>query len=445
MEKILSFFLIDQLAIVMMSLVSFVGISVVLFAKRYLKGDVKYTSFYFTLAFLIASVFLMVSANNIILFLFSWLVSNILLVKLMVHKSIWKASYQSGALAAKNFLFGFIMISIAVFLLYKVTGKTDIRSIVSSNYDQKIITATSILLILGAMTQSAIWPFHRWLISSLNSPTPVSAIMHAGLINGGGFLLARFFPIFKDFSPMFDVIFILGLITALLGAFWKLMQSDVKRMLACSTMGQMGFMIMQCGLGLFPAAIAHLCWHGLFKAYLFLSSGSAAQEKRLDIGHPPEFSVFTVSMLCGFLGSFTFSLCSHKDIFTKDTNLFLVFIAFIAISQFAISILKQAPFRKLFLALVAAASIGACYGFSVYSIEILLEPLKLMKPQKLNVLHFTGMSLLFVSWIAFLFYGYLQNFLNKSAWPLKIYVYMLNLSQPHPETVTTHRNDYKYL
>jgi len=129
------------------------------------------------------------------------------------------------------------------------------------------------------MTQSAIWPFHTWLISSLNSPTPVSAIMHAGLINGGGFLLTRFAGLFVQSTGMLQVIFFLGLLTALIGTLWKLMQHDIKRMLACSTMGQMGFMIAQCGLGLFPAAIAHLCWHGLFKAYLFLSSGSAAHEK----------------------------------------------------------------------------------------------------------------------------------------------------------------------
>ena len=107
--------------------------------------------------------------------------------------------------------------------------------------------------------------------------------MHAGLINGGGFLLARFAPMLAIQPPILNLIFIAGITTALLGTLWKLMQSDVKRMLACSTMGQMGFMIAQCGLGLFPAAVAHLSWHGLFKAYLFLSTGSAAKEKRLDL------------------------------------------------------------------------------------------------------------------------------------------------------------------
>jgi NAD(P)H-quinone oxidoreductase subunit 5 len=445
MEKISDFFLIDQLAIVMISLVSFVGISVASFAGRYLKGDEKYTSFYLTLAFLILSVFLMVSANHVIVFLLTWLLSNLLLVKLMIHKSSWKAAFHSGILAAKNFLFGFIMISASIFLLYEATGKADIQGIINSNLDKKTILATSIFLFLGAMTQSAIWPFHRWLTSSLNSPTPVSAIMHAGLVNGGGFLLTRFFPIFKDYSLIFDIILIFGLFTALLGTFWKLMQSDVKRMLACSTMGQMGFMIMQCGLGLFPAAIAHLCWHGLFKAYLFLASGSAAQEKRLNLGYPPELSVFSISMLCGALGSFTFALSSHKNILGSDTNLFLIFIAFIASTQFAIPILKQTIFKKLPLALIATALIGTLYGFSIYSIEAFLVPLNLMNAQPLNIFHVAGMLLLFFSWVAFLFYGHLEPLLQKLTWPLKFYVYMLNLSQPHPKTITAHRNDYTYL
>ena len=206
-----NFFEIDQLDIVIMILVGFVGVSVASFSSRYLKGDSKYASFFSTISFLVLSIFLMVSTNNIIVFLLTWLASNILLVKLMIHKSSWKAAYESGVLAGKNFFFGFIMIGIAFFLLYKATGKTDINSLVSFNYDKNIVAASAILLFLGAMTQSAIWPFHRWLTSSLNSPTPVSAIMHAGLINGGGLLLTRFFPIFKDFSPIFDAIFIFGL------------------------------------------------------------------------------------------------------------------------------------------------------------------------------------------------------------------------------------------
>lgn len=137
MEKISDFFLIDQLAIVMISLVSFVGISVASFAGRYLKGDEKYTSFYLNLAFLILSVFLMVSANHVIVFLLTWLLSNLLLVKLMIHKSSWKAAFHSGILAAKNFLFGFIMISVSIFLLYEATGKADIQGIINSNLEKK--------------------------------------------------------------------------------------------------------------------------------------------------------------------------------------------------------------------------------------------------------------------------------------------------------------------
>ena len=87
--------------------------------------------------------------------------------------------------------------------------------------------------------------------------------MHAGLVNGGGFLIVRFAPLYLNYPGILNIIFIIGLSTAIMGTLWKLMQSDIKRMLACSTMAQMGFMIAQCGLGLFSAAIAHIILHGL--------------------------------------------------------------------------------------------------------------------------------------------------------------------------------------
>ena len=171
--------------------------------------------------------------------------------------------------------------------------------------------------------------------------------MHAGLVNGGGFLLARFAPLYVEHSILLTAIFVIGLATALLGTLWKLMQSDVKRMLACSTMGQMGFMLAQCGLGLFPAAVAHLVWHGLFKAYLFLASGGAAQEKRLDLGYPPKPATFFLALLCGVAGSLGFALTSAQSWFAGDTTLVLMVVAFLAASQFALPILREKALRTL--------------------------------------------------------------------------------------------------
>lgn len=444
MIKIADVFRLDPLAILMITLVGFVGVSIAFFSYRYLKGDAKYGRFYGTLAFLLASVFVMVSADHILLFLVAWGISNILLTKLMIHKSSWRAAYQSGILAGKNFILGFVMLSTAITLLYTASGQTSIHGISAYNYSLGTLIPAATLLFLGAMTQSAIWPFHRWLTSSLNAPTPVSAIMHAGLVNGGGFLLARFAPLYYQLPNMLTIIFSIGLMSALLGTLWKLMQSDIKRMLACSTMGQMGFMIVQCGLGLFPAAIAHLFTHGLFKAYLFLSSGSAAQEKRLDLGYPPRFPVFFLALLCGFLGSVIFTLAIHKNILVVDTTFILIAMTWIAGAQFSMLILWTQPLKKFPLALLATLLLAGLYGSMLYCVEKVLAPLHLMQPQPLNSVHIIGLVFLVLAWLAILFVRNPGRVAEMPKTVLNLYVKMLNASQPHKKTITAYRNHYQY-
>jgi len=438
-------FHIDSLAIVLMVLVVFIGLAVASFSFRYLRGDTQYNRFFTLVAILMGSVIAMVSSDHLLVLLVAWGVSNLLLVKLMVHKASWKAARASGVLSVKNFFLGFGFVASAFTLLYGVTGQTSVRTIVHSAPDSSYMILVLVLILLGAMTQSAIWPFHRWLTSSLNSPTPTSAIMHAGLVNGGGFLLARFAPLYFDAPILLTVIFIMGLATALIGTLWKLMQQDVKRELACSTMGQMGFMLAQCGLGLFPAAVAHLCWHGMFKAYLFLASGSAAQEKRLDLRYPPSLLSFTLALICGVIGSYGFSLMSHMYWLSMDTTLILVAIAFIASSQFALPMLRRNPLKMLPIALIASGAMGGLHGASVHLIEAFLTPMNLMHPQPLNFIHLAGLALLALAWLAILFGRHLDRSGQLPNWILHFYVKALNASQPHSTTITAHRNHYKYL
>lgn len=443
LTEVTQFFHADTLSYVVMGLVAFVAISVGSFSIRYLKGDRKQKAFFANLVVLVLTVFVMVSADHILLLLVSWAVSNTLLTRLMLHKREWEAARQSSILAAKNFGLGFVFLGTALLILYSFTGETSIQNILAKNPESKWVIASSLLLLLAAMTQSALWPFHRWLTSSLNSPTPVSAIMHAGLVNGGGFLLARFAPLLGSQPLILNIIFITGIITALLGTLWKLMQSDIKRMLACSTMGQMGFMIAQCGLGLFPAAVAHLCWHGLFKAYLFLASGSAAKEKRLDLDYPPSIKDFSLALVAGAIAAYMFSLTSGKQILVADTTVFLTFVAIIAGAQFALPIIRGNAKGKLLLTMIGTAITGSCYGFSVHLVENILEPLGISRPQPLNGLHILAAALLTVSWLAMIFARPSEQKLYPK-WLLKRYVQMLNASQPHPGTITAHRNKYQF-
>ncbi|GAB3772973.1 proton-conducting transporter membrane subunit [Spirosoma horti] len=434
----------DRLSITMMLLVDFVGLCVGSFASRYLKGDGQYRPFFIRLAVLIGSVMIMVSADHLLLLLVAWCVSNGLLVQLMIYKTGWKAAKAAGLLATKNFIGGSVCVASAFGLVYVTTGETSIQTLIHQHPLSPIMLPALGLLLIGAMTQSAIWPFHRWLISSLNSPTPVSAIMHAGLINGGGFLLARFAPLYLQSPFLLTVLVVTGFCTALLGTLWKLLQPDVKRMLACSTMSQMGFMFVQCGLGLFPAAVAHLVWHGLFKAYLFLSSGSAAKEKRVDQGYPPTPVAFICALICGLAGSFSFAVSSGKVWITDDTTLVLIVVAFLTASQFALPMLQPKPLRTLPLALIGTALFGAAYGCSVQLITWFMAPMALMQPQPLNGFHVAGLLALTMAWLSRLFLRTPETAASSSDWMRKGYVTALNASQPHPDTITTHRNHYQY-
>ena len=439
-----NFFYIDMLSIIMIGLVSFVGIVVYCFSRRYMKGDSLYWKFFWNMLMLLLSVIIMAVADNLLLFLSAWCSCNWRLSQLIVHKSTWKAAKASSILAIKNFILGFASIALAFAFLYKSTGSFSIHYIVNNPNSSWYMFIALIMLLIGAMTQSAIWPFHRWLISSLNSPTPVSAIMHAGIVNGGGFLLIRFAPLYFSFPIMLNIIFCVGLISALLGSFWKLIQHDVKRMLACSTMSQMGFMLVQCGLGLFSSALAHLCWHGMFKAYLFLASGGAAQEKILGPGNTVSRTCFLLSLVCGFLGSYIFAIIHNNNVVPRDTTLIIVGIVFVACSQFALIILRGAALKRLPLAIILTAMMAGLYGVNIYFFDLMLDSLHLMQPQSLNILHISGLITLLLAWLSVLFVKRFNNRAELPFWVLNVYVKALNSSQPDPSTITTHRNGYSY-
>jgi len=136
------------------------------------------------------------------------------------------------------------------------------------------------------MSKSAQFPLHIWLPRSLYAPTPVHALLHAGIINAGGFLINRLAPLYGLSSTTLHVAFVVGTLTAVLGATMMLAQNDIKKTLGFSTIGQMGYMIMECGLGAFSLAVFHLIAHGLFKATVFLNCGNVIHKARREPAFP---------------------------------------------------------------------------------------------------------------------------------------------------------------
>ncbi len=436
-----NFFQFDSLATVATALILFIALIVGKYSTTYLRGDKKRTKFLITIFFIAALLIITFAANNIFLFAISWTISNILLVSLMIHKSSWQQARNSGILALRNFIFGSSCLISALILLHLKTDSYLISEINHSDLETSSLLIPCFLILLTALSQSAIYPFKSWLINSLNSPTPASALMHAGIVNGGGIILARFAPLFFKVPELLTLAFTLGIASAIIGTFWKLIQSNVKAMLACSTMSQMGFMIAQCGMGLFPAAIAHLFWHGMFKAYLFLSSPSTWEEKRFDSDLAPTPLKFCAALICGVLGALTFAVITEVNVAQLDTTLVLIAVCFVAASQVALTIIGKSLRRNFTSAIFISTIIAALYGYSVALIEHIVAH-NLLQPQPLNLWHITAVLLLLFVWLFRLFSS--KDVLSKNSKTAKLYVKSLNASQPDFSTVTANRNQYKY-
>lgn len=446
-QPLLGFWLnMDTLNALLGSLVLFISFAVHRFSFRYMQGDRLYRRFFILLSSLTLCLLLMVFADHVVLFWVSWALANGLLVLLMVHKKEWPAAKNAGMLAFYTLAAGALALLLAfvLFLLNGLTGSIQAITAASSLSKAGMMPVSMGLLFVAALTQSALFPFHRWLLSALNSPTPVSAFMHAGLINGGGILMVKFAPLMLAYPGLLTGLFVLGALSALLGTIFKLMQHDMKKMLACSTMAQMGFMMMQCGLGLFAAAIAHLCWHGLFKAYLFLGSGSAiAQRQSGDKALKPSFISLVVSVIGGLTGVYMFALMIHQSLSFMQAPAFVLFFAFIAGVQFMLSWTSHnRSWVSLVTGLFATALAGIMYGLSIRGIEQLLPHVMASPSLPLSPLHWAIMILFGVLWIGFNC-GVSEQWVATriGCW---LYMTLFNASQPSAKTVTALRADYRY-
>ncbi|MFT4768351.1 MAG: NAD(P)H-quinone oxidoreductase subunit 5, partial [Glaciecola sp.] len=187
--------------------------------------------------------------------------------------------------ARKKFIIarsGDVVLTLAVVLTVRATGSTDIASIASAAQGQVdlSLTAPALLLVLAALLKSAQFPTHGWIAEAMEAPTPVSALLHAGIVNAGGFLIIRFADVISASGPALYALLVVGGVTALFGSLVMMTQRSVKGALAYSTVAQMGFMLLQCGLGAFSSAMLHIVAHSLYKAHAFLSSGSLVDVAR---------------------------------------------------------------------------------------------------------------------------------------------------------------------
>ncbi|MBK1630152.1 oxidoreductase [Thiohalocapsa halophila] len=286
---------VDALSTLMAVLVSAVGLVVHVFSVRYMQDDPAYTRFFVLLDAIIGVILLMVLAGDLLTLLLGWHLLGVCLYFLLNHDMRRPAANRYAFWTLFTHRVGDLPLLAAIALIYHAYGTLSLPAVfeaVAAAPDKTTLLGLplaetlGLLVLLAAFAKSAQFPLHTWLPYTMDGPTPVSALMHAGIVNAGGFLINRFAPLFVETQSVLLLAFAVGLITTIMGSLMMLMQSDIKKALGYSTMGQMGYMVMECGLGAFSLAIYHLIAHGVFKATLFLGSGAIIANARKDPNIP---------------------------------------------------------------------------------------------------------------------------------------------------------------
>jgi NADH-quinone oxidoreductase subunit L len=269
----------DQLAAIMCCVVSGVGTLIFVYSRGYMKGDTGYYRFFAYLSLFAFSMLMLVLADNYLLLYFGWEAVGLCsyyLIGFYYHKPSAAAAGKKAFLTNRVGDFGFGLGIMLIFVTLGTLSYTGVFTAVENGEAGKTaLLAISLLLFTGAMGKSAQFPLHVWLPDAMEGPTPVSALIHAAtMVTAGVYMVARSAVIFASAPEALMVVGIIGTFTALFAATIGIAQNDIKRVLAYSTISQLGFMFMALGVGAWVAAIFHLATHAFFKALLFLGSGS---------------------------------------------------------------------------------------------------------------------------------------------------------------------------
>ncbi len=271
----------DVVSAVMLLLVSFVGWVVLRYSATYMKGEARQGPFTGWLCATLVSVLLLVQAGNLVQLVIAWVAIGAFLNRLLLFYPDRVAAQRAARKKSLTGWIGNLALLAGGLLLVAGFGTGDIAGIRAAIGAGEVPAAApwaAALVALAAVIKSAQFPVHGWLTEVMETPTPVSALLHAGVINAGGFLLIRLADIMLLAPGALAVLVMIGGFTALVGGLVMLTQPAVKTSLAWSTIAQMGFMILQCGLGLFALALLHIVAHSLYKAHAFLSSNVAIEQ-----------------------------------------------------------------------------------------------------------------------------------------------------------------------
>jgi NADH-quinone oxidoreductase subunit L len=365
-------FLVDKLTVTMMMVVTFVSLMVHIYTIGYMHDDPGYTRFFSYISLFTFSMLMLVMANNFLQLFFGWeavgLVSYLLI-------GFWYTRPTAIYANLKAFLvnrvgdFGFLL-GIGMVLAY--FGTLDYKAVFARapelagitiqlipGQEWMLLTVICILLFIGAMGKSAQFPLHVWLPDSMEGPTPISALIHAAtMVTAGIFMVARMSPMFELSETALSFVMVIGAITALFMGFLGIIQNDIKRVVAYSTLSQLGYMTVALGASAYSVAIFHLMTHAFFKALLFLAAGSViiGMHHNQDIRHMGGLRKYMpITWITSLIGSLALIGTPFlSGFYSKDSIIEAVGLSHLPGSGFA------------YFAVVAGVFVTAFYSFRMY-------------------------------------------------------------------------------
>ncbi|MCU7819341.1 MAG: NADH-quinone oxidoreductase subunit L [gamma proteobacterium symbiont of Lucinoma myriamae] len=372
-------FLIDNLTSMMLVVVSFVSLMVHLYTIGYMQEDPGYKRFFSYISLFTFSMYMLVMSNNFLQLFFGWeavgLVSY-LLIGFYYKKESAIFANMKAFIVNRVGDFGFILGIAGVLMVFNTLDYADVFAMANSKADLTIeiipgdflfggewsmMTVICILLFIGAMGKSAQVPLHVWLPDSMEGPTPISALIHAAtMVTAGIFMVTRMSPLFELSETALSFILVIGAITALFMGFLGIIQNDIKRVVAYSTLSQLGYMTVALGASAYSAAVFHLMTHAFFKALLFLAAGSViigmhhVQDIRKMGGLKKYMPITYWTSLLGTLALIGFP--GFSGFYSKDSIIEAVHASSIAGSDFA------------YYAVLAGVFITALYSLRLFFI-----------------------------------------------------------------------------
>lgn len=362
----------DLVESLMLLLVSFLGWVIVMYSRTYMAGDPKQPAYILHLMLTLAAVNLLVVTNNLLLFLAAWILTGLFLHGLLTlypHRQIAIIVAHKKFLASR---LADVTLLCAVLLLASTTGSVELDKVA-----QRISTLhpippslhlAALLLATSAIIKCAQLPLHGWLIQVMEAPTPVSALLHAGVVNLGGFMLIRLAPVMNTTHAAQALLVGVGCLTATVASLVMTTRISIKVNLAWSTCAQMGFMLLECGLGLYGLAFLHLLAHSLYKAHAFLGSGDTVKQAQWKRNVPaqqtPGFLGQVLSGLCGILIASLAALLWKPAGVSTAVGLFCIPVVGLAIAGIVAPILSGRGFTtSLILAMIAIGVSLVYFGF----------------------------------------------------------------------------------